>query len=328
MQLPIQLKQAIEQQAATINTAQLAKAASALSENYRFRQGTGEKFIASETHRLAYIVTRMPATFAAIHHVMSEVKRRAPNYEINSLLDLGAGPGTVAWAASEVFPALQTLTMLEQDSALIRLGKLFGQRSNAVALQTAEWHTQNLATTKSLPAHDAVISSYSLNELALEQARTITRHAWEAAQKLLVLIEPGTQNGFGLIQQLRADLLQLGGHPIAPCPHANECPMPENDWCHFAARVERTALHRKLKAGALNYEDEKFSYLVFAKEALPPASARIIRHPHIHSGYVKLQLCNKEGLQEITVTQKQKENFKKARKANWGAAWEMNDEKN
>jgi ribosomal protein RSM22 (predicted rRNA methylase) len=124
------------------------------------------------------------------------------------------------------------------------------------------------------------------------------------------------------MRQLRADLIAAGGHVLAPCPHEHACPMTENDWCHFAARVERSALHRKLKAASLGYEDEKYSYLVMAKQPVKSASARILRHPQVNSGFVKLQLCTPNGLQNLTVTRSDKEAFKQARKADWGDDWE------
>ena len=99
MQLPILLKHAIEHEAALIGLSKLTKAASELSDNYRFRQSANEKLIVTEAHRIAYTTTRMPATFAAIVAVLREVKKQLPDLSIQSLIDLGAGPGTAAWAA-------------------------------------------------------------------------------------------------------------------------------------------------------------------------------------------------------------------------------------
>jgi ribosomal protein RSM22 (predicted rRNA methylase) len=129
-------------------------------------------------------------------------------------------------------------------------------------------------------------------------------------------------NGFALIKQLREDLLQAGGYLVAPCPHARSCPMPAGDWCHFAARVERSALHRRLKTASLGYEDEKFSYLVMTKQPVKSVAARVLRRPLVQSGFVQLQLCITEGLQPATITRRDKAAFKRARKVVWGDAWE------
>jgi ribosomal protein RSM22 (predicted rRNA methylase) len=94
------------------------------------------------------------------------------------------------------------------------------------------------------------------------------------------------------------------------------------DWCHFSQRVERTSQHRQLKSGGLGYEDEKFSYLVAAKNSLPSTGARIVRHPGKHSGHVKFALCSSEGkIENRTITRSSKETYKRARKAEWGDLW-------
>ena len=316
MQLPRQLKQAIEAEAARIGLATLAQAANELSDNYRFRQDSQQKFITTAAHRIAYVATRMPATYAAIHKVLEEMQG-----PVTSLLDLGAGPGTAAWVVAERFAKLQTITLMERDQELMALGKSFAGQSEHQALRTAEWRVQDLTMMPPLPSHDLVICSYALGELPKKIALAIAQAAWQAANQTLVLIEPGTMKGFALIRALRDELLHRGGHLLAPCPHANACPMPENDWCHFAARVERSALHRQLKAGSLNYEDEKFSYVILAKHPAPSASVRILRRPQVQSGFVQLSLCSAEGLQNITISRRNKDEFKRARKAAWGDAW-------
>lgn len=93
------------------------------------------------------------------------------------------------------------------------------------------------------------------------------------------------------------------------------------DWCHFARRLERTSEHRRMKGGALGYEDEKFSYLVLAKQMASKAESRIVRHPITHSGYIQLTLCTTTGLQQETVTRSKKEAFRAARRAKWGDEW-------
>lgn len=316
MQLPIRLKQAIEAEAANIGLATLAQAANELSANYRFRQDSQQKFILSEAHRIAYVATRMPATYAAIHKVLREIP-----FAITSLLDLGAGPGTAGWAAAEMCAELQTITLLERDRELIALGKAFAAQSDHEALRAAEWVAQDLTSVQSLPRYDLVICSYTLGELPNKTARAVVQAAWQAAEQALVLIEPGTMKGFKLMREWREQLLRSGGHILAPCPHANACPLPEENWCHFAMRVERTALHRQLKAGVLGYEDEKFSYVVIAKHPVKSASARIVRRPNIQSGLVQLSLCTAQGLQNVAVTRRDKDDFKRARKAAWGDNW-------
>src|SRR5437763_11717923 len=132
--------------------------------------------------------------------------------------------------------------------------------------------------------------------------------------------------GFGVVNQARFAWIAAGAHIVAPCPHESECPMVvAGDWCHFAERVERTALHRQLKDGTLGHEDEKFSYVVAGRRQFNKAAARIVRHPQKHSGHVQLMLCAPGGLVKRTVTRSQKESYKSARKAEWGDEWRDGD---
>jgi ribosomal protein RSM22 (predicted rRNA methylase) len=136
----------------------------------------------------------------------------------------------------------------------------------------------------------------------------------------LVLIEPGTPRGFSLIRKVRSDLLAAGARMIAPCPAETACPLADPDWCHFAARVERSSLHRRLKGGDLGYEDEKFSYVALARQSVDLPEARIIRHPMHHPGLIEIETCTPAGLRSERIARRDRERFRAARKAAWGDA--------
>lgn len=321
MPFPSPLRHAIEREASGHGPQTLGQASAELSRAYRAGRPAREAVNASEIHRLAYAAVRLPATFTAARAVFAEVRRLMPEASVASLLDLGAGPGAAAWAATEVFRGLRQATLVEQDEGWIRMGRSLARAGENALIESAEWVCADLRTTASFPAHDLVVASYALGELEPNDARETLKAAWAAAQTALVVVEPGTMAGFGLIRLLRDDLIGLGGRLIAPCPHQGDCPIPENDWCHFSERFERSSLHRRLKAGALGYEDEKFSYVAASKTPARPADARIIRHPQHHAGHVHMALCAEGGIQTVTVTRSDRERWKRARKADWGEAW-------
>lgn len=328
MPLPAALSKAIEQETSRHKLSDLAKAATELSDRYRNRRQNVERFIATDAHRSAYVAVRMPATFAAARAVFAEIRRLTPEMPINSLLDLGAGTGAASWAAVEVFDELRQITMVEQDRELVRLGKRLAESSTSEALREADWQTRDLTARAEFAEHDLIVCSYSLGEIEPGAARRILKAAWQSAHQALAIIEPGTMKGFETILALRDDLIAAGGHIIAPCPHHRACPMtsagkPDADWCHFAARFERSSLHRRIKGAELGYEDEKYSYIAASKFPVQPAQARIIRHPMRRAGFTQLQLCAEEGLAGVIVTRKDKEEWKKARKADWGDEWDL-----
>jgi ribosomal protein RSM22 (predicted rRNA methylase) len=136
----------------------------------------------------------------------------------------------------------------------------------------------------------------------------------------LVLVDPGTPAAWQRMMLVRQHLLSLGAHLAAPCAHADTCPLPEGDWCHFARRVPRTRLHREIKGGERSFEDEKFTYLVFTRHPIV-RSSRILRRPEYQKNLVRLSLCTPQGIAARNVTKSQKDDYKKARDASWGDSW-------
>lgn len=305
----------------TVPEAELRRASQKLSETYRGEGSPAAMRTAAE--QVAYLAVRLPATYAAVRSVLEETAGRVEEFEPESLLDLGAGPGTALWAAAGVFPSLREFCAIERDGNLIRLGKEMASAAPHEGVRNAKWDVGDLRTGRREKQFDLVIASYSLGELAEEERAQVISGVWDSCGGSLVLVEPGTRKGFGVIAEVRDQLLSLGAQLAAPCPHGLNCPMrAAGDWCHFSARVERTAEHRRLKQGELGYEDEKFSYVVGSREPVLAAKTRIVRHPQRYSGHTKLQLCTPEGLQERTVTRSAKELYRQVKRANWGSAWE------
>jgi ribosomal protein RSM22 (predicted rRNA methylase) len=331
MRLPSKLPEAIERLTEAVPTQRLRLAAAALTD--RYKTATQAAAIRSEDERLAYLLVRMPATYAALVQALRAAQRQFMPQSGNdpmsdngvameTMLDLGSGPGTAAWAAVELFPDVRQLRLVERDGGLIGLGRQLCATSDSPALRQAEWIHSDLNGKFAEGAFDLVVASYSLGELTAAQRSLCLRQAWQRTRKLLVLVEPGTRAGFGCIHQARSELIALGATVVAPCPHRLACPMAvAGDWCHFAARVERTAVHRRIKGGELGHEDEKFSYLAATPLKANPVEQRIVRHPVYHSGFVELQLCSADGIGKRTIGKSKKADYRAARRAAWGDSW-------
>ena len=298
---------------------ELARAASVLGA--RYRAGRPSASGASPQEHLAYATVRAPATHAALGQVLQELRTRWPALDPHSALDLGAGPGTSAWAATDVFPELEQVTCVEHQPGLVRLGRRVCARGRHVALRQAVWKAVDLRRA-ALSRHDLVLAAYTLGELDAAARRQLVGRAWRAAAHALVLVEPGTPAGFDVLRVLREDLVGDGAHVVAPCPHAEPCPLAAGDWCHFAARVQRSAAHRRAKGGRLGHEDEKFAYLVLARQPVPRVGGRILRHPRKRSGHVHLELCTPAGQQHAVVSKKDGAAWRRVRQAAWGDAWD------
>jgi ribosomal protein RSM22 (predicted rRNA methylase) len=326
VELPEALRLAIADLAERQPHQALARAAARLSEGYRVAGGDTASAADSAASVAAYAVTRLPATFAALTAALSEARALLPNWAPVSLLDVGAGPGVAVWAANVIWPTLQRATLIERDQRMIATGREL--LDAAPTPLDITWRQQDMTGAWGQPAlasADLVTCAYALNEIPEPQRGALVARLWEAAataKGALALVAPGTPAGFAAIRAARDQLITAGANILAPCPHARACPMTNGDWCHFAQRLARSRLHRQLKGGDAPYEDEKFAYLIVARQDVRPASSRVIRRPTVLSGHIQLTLCATNGLERRDITRSQKAAFRQARDAYWGAPWE------
>ncbi len=282
---------------------EIRKAARALSE--RYRQGT-PPFLRSPIDRHAYLLTRFPATAAALKRVFQEIR----TFPIQSMLDIGAGPGTSWEAASETWSSLKRATLVERDADFVEIGR------SMTPADSVAWVCREASALKGMERHDLVLFSYSWGEIG---DLAVLEQAWQLAGQFLVVVEPGTPLGFTRMLKARDFCTQQGGIVYAPCPHSHACPWEKSsDWCHFGVRLQRSFEHRHAKEAALGYEDEKFSYVILSKQEKPSPGSRLLRDPIRRKGHTLLTLCTEQGIEKITLTKSHKEQYKKANKMNWG----------
>lgn len=311
--LPETLLNAVEAELQQHDPNAIRNAADALSRSYRGQAGIAPAL--SPVARAAYLAVRFPSTFASASIVWAQVAQVLAAAKIETVLDVGAGPGTASLAAADTFPSA-TFSQAERDAGWRAIA---GHLAKAASIATS---FQPAALPHRFPQHDVVVAGYALNELPARDLAGATRDLWDAARKALIVLEPGTPRGFAIAESVRAQILAAGGHAAAPCAHNDLCPMTSADWCHQPVRVARSASHRAAKLGALPFEDEKFSYVIMTRE--PPrriAPARIVRKPIRNAGHVHLDLCTAGTLQRVTVARSDKELYRDARDAVWGDHW-------
>lgn len=315
MDLPIELKSASEKLLVRYKQAQLKKIVQDLSDRYRNESGTGKVLLSKDIESAVYALVRMPATYGAV----SDALKYALEYfdgRINSLLDVGAGSGAATWAVSNLVD-LERVTCIEREGSMRRVGETLMKEGN-YTLPSVRWVSSDLTTSKITNSADLVVSSYVMNEMAKKDRQFVLDSLWNATEKMLLIVEPGTPAGFSLLRDSRDYLLSKGAHIVAPCPHEFACRLAEDDWCHFTCRVQRSKIHKMLKDADVPYEDEKYSYMAFVKEECTRAPARILRHPYIDKGQISLELCTKNDNRSAVVKKKDGSLFKIARKAKHG----------
>jgi ribosomal protein RSM22 (predicted rRNA methylase) len=322
MIFPPALTAALDRLLDGVSRKDLAARALAQSDGYRAGQSSGG--IVSAADALAYAVARMPATFAACAAVFARIAEVLPGFAPASLLDVGAGPGTAAWAARQQWPDLATLTLLDRNPALRALAQTLAEAGGIEARIIAG----DLGAA--MPATDLVIASYVLAEQPQSAAAAIAADLWRDAG-MLVLIEPGTPAGFARIRAARAALIDAGAHVVAPCTHGNACPMPRSegasrsdnqtkvdDWCHFSQRLARSREHMALKGATVPFEDERYAYLAVTREPVPHASARILAPPLETKPGLTFKLCDGDGLHAQFVPARDRDEMRRVRRKGWG----------
>ncbi len=311
---------ALRELADTIPQSRLMAASEALSRRYRAAKEGGSLRIAGDDEAAAYAIARMPATAAALTVAVDEALSRV-TARPSTVLDLGSGPGTTAFVLAEHMPET-SLTLVEEHAAMQRLGtRLMGHLpGSAIA-----WHKADLLRAD-LPA-DWIIASYALGEIAEDRRRALMLRLYRQAQQLIILVEPGTPRGFEAIRSARETLLACGGEIVAPCPHGGDCPMTDENWCHFSIRLNRLKAHRIAKSGDRSFEDEPFSYCIIAKPGLAPRPAqnRVLRVPYSAKSGIKLTLCTADGSKEQFIPARDKAMVRANRHIAWGDAFPLED---
>jgi ribosomal protein RSM22 (predicted rRNA methylase) len=343
----------------------LAAGARRLTASYRSGDAPTSPVLATKADAAAYAAYRMPATAAATALALQQTRLSLPGWRPTTVLDLGAGTGGVAWSVAAQLPSVEAMTLLEQSAAAISVGRAIlkaaealgsaGSHEGSSAAMTAATPVPRAVTFRAwrlaadqpevdqaaaglssqpddLPTADLATVGYVLGELTDAQQAAMVALAVRAAPAI-VLVEPGTPAGHRRILLARERLLASGYLLAAPCPHDAECPLAAvGDWCHFAARLQRSAVHRQVKGAELGYEDEKFSYVAAVRPSLlwpgaPPdpalPAARIVRRPQQRKNLVTLDVCRRDGTAGPELIGKSaRETYRDARKSSWGDRWE------
>ncbi|MCK1362074.1 small ribosomal subunit Rsm22 family protein [Bradyrhizobium sp. 199] len=315
--LPAELKAALDGKLQGFSRSDAAQRSQKISTTYRAGGGSGT--IKSDADALAYALARMPATYAAVAASLNALTGIAPDLAPETLLDVGAGPGTASWAAAEALPSLQDFTLLDANPTLSRL-----------ALELTRGSTR-LAECRYLPGDagvnlaevaqaDLVIASYLIGELSEADQRTLTEAMWAKARHALLVIEPGTPAGYGRILALRRQLIAQGAYVAAPCPHEKPCPLIAPDWCHFSQRLPRSQAHRQIKGAEVPFEDERFIYVALTRAPPKSRAARVLAPPDLGKAEITAKLCMDGGVALTKVPRRDRAAYADARRWRWGDA--------
>lgn len=304
MILPQWLQEKVNGLYLSLNKQTLVETREKLTNKYKQETGQNKALVENKTDSSLYAISRMPATYSVIYSLVETLAKQGLIENVETVLDVGSGTGAGYFALKELDEDLD-ITLVERDRNMIEIFKTLTE--NKVDVEKAD-ASSFVFEDKA----DLVLTSYVLSEMT-EQVRNQTfDNLAKSSNKYVLVIDTGTPNTYNEMMKLKDYATKKGLRVVAPCM-AIKCPL-KDDYCQFYARVERSSLHKLAKGGTLPYEDEKYFYLLFAKDEVNVEGERVIRRPMIKENNISLVLCTKEGVKNKACTKKDKDEFKRAKK--------------
>ena len=295
---------------------QIKKDYKSISTKYRGEKINSSVVVSSDEQALSYVSTRTGETSVIIHDVLSKLNNYVDiNNDIKTVLDLGSGTGSVFWALDN-FAKNIDITAVEKQQSMLKYSQLLSTHLDF----HIEYIKEDVLSPKikNLDTFNMVIESFVFNEMSREDRFKALDLMYEKSNKYLVLIEPGTPNSYENMMKDREYLLSKGLNLLLPCPHSKKCPL-QDDYCNFSVRVNRTKASRFIKDASLNYEDEKYFYLIFTKDTKNKnLGSAILRKPIYRKNLVDLKVCGIQGVSQLIITKNNKELYTKTKKLKHG----------
>lgn len=303
MILPVDLQEKINSLYASINKQVLTDSRKGLTSRYKETRESGRSLIDSKTDGLVYAISRMPATYSVVYTLLNNLIEQGIIDGIESVFDVGSGTGAGYFATKEIFPDAE-ISLFERDSNMIQTFKKLDEDKDVVRFDFIKDEFEEKA--------DLVMTSYVLSEMNEEGRMSSVKKMINASNRYVLLIDTGTPRTYENFMKVKRMVPEYGWKVIAPCM-TEKCGL-KNDYCQFYARVERSSLQKMAKEASLSYEDEKYFYLLLAKDDVKIKQSRVIRRPIIKTNVTELKVCDSSGVREVLVTKKNKETYKKSKK--------------
>lgn len=264
----------------------------------RDRELAGARYMDDPKLLGAYLLFYWPVSYAQARATLSELTARP-----RSVLDLGSGPGPLAFAAIDA--GAREVVAADRSKAALELARALAIQSSD-SLGTREWSPE-----KPLPEghFDLVTMGHVLNELFkgdINQRATLVEKIVERVNKggSLVILEPALRETSRALLQVRDVLVSRGYAVRAPCLFRGACPalVKPSDWCHAERNWRLPSLVEAIaRTAGLHKESLKMSYLVLAPKGEPWADPppgrlfRIVSEPLEGKGRQRYMGCGPEG---------------------------------
>lgn len=264
----------------------------------RERSLAGARYMDDPALLGAYLLFYWPVSYAQARAVLTELPGSP-----GATLDLGAGPGPMAFAALDA--GASTAVAADRSAGALELARALAREADE-SLTTRPWSPE-----RPLPPgdFDLIVMGHVLNELYGGDVTARVALISRALERLrprgtLLVIEPALRDTSRALLQVR-DVLVARDHSVrAPCLFRGACPalLRPADWCHAErAWSEPPLVAAVARAAGLHKETLKMSYLLVAPsgepwpERDPRRLFRIVSEPLAGKGRARLMACGPEG---------------------------------
>lgn len=230
----------------------------------------------------AYLSYFLPLNFARLQAVFTEVKRFLPPTSWTQVYDYGSGLGTAHWVLEEFEP--RPLYCIETSR---RARDLHAELMESSPTRwTPQWQNPPQPRAGAL-----AVFSYSFLEMqnALPDLQSFSH---------LLIVEPSTRECSRDLMQWRANLLAQGFAPLAPCTHAQECPLlthSQRDWCHQRIHFQGPDWFERLEAFLpMKNRTLTYSYLLMSRDVHDEKwrnASRVIGDTIPENGKTRQMIC-------------------------------------
>ncbi len=298
------------------------------------RELPGSGYLEHSDQLAVYTLYYWPISFVQTFLALSEIAQRGKLPRIETLFDLGSGPGPNSFAALE-FGAKKCSLLDSSERALntaLTLAERIISNTSNFSISCVNLETMpDDALPGAAEACDLIIASHSINELwknepdAASRRERLLRNAWEqlAPDGLLLVIEPSDMVTSRPALLLRDRLLTSlpDAECVAPCPGSNPCPMlqkGEARTCHSTWLWEPPQPVAELaRAAGLDRDAVKATWYALKKSktrqtaSADPCSAfgdtasalegRIVSEPMLNkAGRIRYLVCTETGLKTVS----------------------------
>jgi predicted nicotinamide N-methyase len=263
----------------------------------RERELAGARYMDNPRLLGAYLLFYWPVSYMQSRSALSELGRP------RSVLDLGSGPGPLAFAAMDA--GATSVIAADRSKPALELAKQLAIEAQE-SLGTREWSPE-----KPIPdgKFDLITMGHVVNELYngdIAQRAQLLEKVLARLDKngSLLVMEPALRDTTRALLKVRDVLVAQGYAVRAPCLFRGNCPalIKETDWCHADRPWKMPPLVEAIAGAAgLHKESLKMAYAVFAPKGEPWATLpegryfRIVSEALEGKGRQRFMGCGPEG---------------------------------